>query len=299
MSMSATTRRVLKYASVRLFLHADRLGVHVLPKHYYSSLPDYSWLDENRAVWRRRVDLTGMHWNISEQLTWLRRHCEETYHEVKGLKFYTKAEHMGYGPGYGPIESQLLHCVCRAVKPRRWIEVGSGVSTLCTLNALKLNTLEGSSDCEVMCIEPFPNKTLTEVNGAQLVRQAVQTLPLTTFEALGPGDVLFIDSTHAVKTGSDVQYLLLEVIPRLRPGVLVHIHDIFLPYLHRPDILTSYFDWQETTLLLALLKGNRTLNVRACLSALHHDAPKQLNEALGDYNPTEHFPTSIWLEVGE
>jgi hypothetical protein len=287
---------------------ADRLGAHVLPKHYYSSIPDYRWLNENKAVWCRRVDLTGVEWDLQQQLTWLQEQCEPYYNEVRGLKFYSNAVNGAYGLGYGPIESQVLHCVCRRAKPKRIIEVGCGVSTACLLHAVRLNSAEGNPECGLICVEPFPTRALSDLRGIELVPSPVQTLPLDFFDQLDAGDILLIDSTHSVKTGSDVLYLYLEVLPRLKPGVLVHIHDIFLPYLFQRDVLEQYFDWQETALLLALLKGNRRLRVLACLSALHYDAAAKLQIILPDYRPqanlagglraasgSGHFPASMLL----
>jgi predicted O-methyltransferase YrrM len=309
MSITRATRRTLKRASVRLFMGADKLGAHILPKHYYTSIPDYRWLNENKSVWCRRVDMTGVDWDLQRQLTWLEQQCEPFYGEVRGLGVYRDFADGSYGLGYGPIESQVLHCVCRATKPKRIIEVGGGVSTTCMLHALGMNSAGGSPECEVTCIEPFPTSALSKLRGIELNRSMVQALPLSFFDRLQAGDILFIDSTHSVKTGSDVPYLYLEVLPRLKPGVLVHIHDIFLPYLYQRDVLEHYFDWQETALLLALLKGNSSLRVFASLSALHYDAARELQIMLSDYRPQAnqadglgdgrrdgHFPASIWLE---
>jgi len=306
MSAATTVRRMVKAASTRLFMAADRIGVHILPKHYYTSVPDYAWLNKNKSTWCRRVDLTGVHWDLTEQLTWLEQICRPFYLEVQGLRTYHEAT--GKGPGYGPIESQVLHCVCRSMKPRRLIEVGSGVSTVCALNALRMNLADGHHPCSVTCIEPFPSESIARAPGVDLVRSMVQTLPLGFFNQLEAGDVLFIDSSHSVKTGSDVLFLYLEVIPRLRPGVLVHLHDIFLPYLYQRDVLQNYFDWQETSLLVALLKDSRRLEVLTCLSALHYDARDQMRVLLTDYEPQSdrgeglspalqagHFPASLWL----
>jgi predicted O-methyltransferase YrrM len=312
MSVAITTRRALKRASVRLFMGADKLGAHILPKHYYTPIPDYRWLNENKAVWCRRVDLTGVEWDLHRQLTWLREQCDPFYGEVRGLKVYSDAVDGAYGPGYGPVESQVLHCVCRKVKPKRIIEVGCGVSTACMLHAIRLNSSEGSPECALTSVEPFPSAALSGLPDIELVPAMVQTLPLAFFDQLQAGDILFIDSTHSVKTGSDVLYLYLEVLPRLKPGVLVHIHDIFLPYLYQRDVLDQYFDWQETVLLLALLKGNAGLRVLASLSALHYDASTELQTLLSDYRPQAsladglrdrsgvgHFPASTWLETSK
>jgi hypothetical protein len=135
-------------------------------------------------------------------------------------------------------------------------------------------------------------------------------VPLDLFDTLQAGDLLFIDSSHAVKTGSDVVRIYLEIIPRLAAGVTVHIHDIYLPYVYPRDALLSFFEWQETVLLAALLTGNPHLEVLACLSALHYGQPANLAALLPDYQPQAndqglavpaapqgYFPSSFWMRT--
>lgn len=284
-----------RLASYRFFMLADRVGVHVLPKHYYTPLPDYAWLRGNMQVWARPVDMTGVSWDLDSQVAWLRGICAPYYGEVKGLDSYHDA--VGAGPGFGPIEYQVLHCFVRARQPKI-IEVGSGVSTVCMI---------GAGATAITCIEPHASDRLRQLP-VTLTPMMVQQVPFGQFSLLGEGDLLFIDSSHAVKTGSDVQFLLLEIIPRLRPGVYIHIHDINFPYLYRRNELEDYFDWQEGALLLALLKGNPGLDVLCCLSALHYGRQEQLKLICPDYEPdkdtgpglgaiTGHFPSSIWLRT--
>lgn len=298
MASTATARSTLKNASVRLFMAADKFGVHILPKHYYTSIPDYTWLRQNTDVWCRRVDLSGVDWNLERQLDWLREQCFGHIDEVRKLEVYSNAVDRGYGPGFGPIESQVLHCVCRKLRPGRIVEVGSGVSTACILHAIQKNASEGSP-CAFSCVDPFPSSALSSLRGLKLIPSMVQRLPLTFFDELRPGDVLSIDSTHAVKTGSDVIYLYLEVLPRLKPGVLIHVHDIFLPYLFPPKLFKHFFDWQETSLLLALLKNNPKLSVLCCLSALHYDESISLTHILSDYRPRPHRMAGLWTDTSE
>lgn len=104
--------------------------------------------------------------------------------------------------------------------------------------------------------------------------------------------------------------IYLEIIPRLPPGVFLHIHDIYLPYAYPRNVFSRPFWWQETALLLALLVNNPRLKVLACLSALHYDYAQQMQALLPDYrpapnreglqvadDPSRHFPCSIWLQT--
>jgi predicted O-methyltransferase YrrM len=295
-----------RHAYAALFRLAERAGVHFTPRHYYTPVPDVRWLRRHTQLWEGALSLAGVGWNLDSQLERLARISTPYGHEVAGLEFYNQVTADQWGPGYGPIESQVLHCFLRANSPKRVIEVGSGVSTACMLHAL-------APGAEITCIEPSPSPILSETAGARLKVQSCQEVPLSTFSELQKGDLLFIDSSHAVKVGSEVPRIYLEIIPNLRPGVFIHIHDIFLPYLYPPDILTwPFWAWQETVLLAALLTNNPRLEVLYCLSALHNSRASDLSALLPDYQPramqgglfaesaTEgHYPSSIWLRTAK
>lgn len=308
--MQKTLKRLAKRASWALFEKLDCLGLHVLPKHYYTPIPDYAWLRRRRELWTRRADLTGVEWHLDAQLAWVDSVCGRFMSEVAGLSAYTEAVSRRTGPGYGPIEAQMLHCFIRHAQPARVIEVGSGVSTACIVNALSRCDPEWMHQREVHCIEPYPSAALRLLKGITIEQLLVQELDGSYFDALDRGDLLFIDSSHALKTGSDVAYIYLEVIPRLKPGVYIHIHDVYLPYIYQRDALRSYFDWQETSLVLALLKWNTHLKVLGSMSGLYYDRQAGLQRIFPDFVPQRevcggladpysrgHFPSSLWLQT--
>src|SRR5262249_20234712 len=142
------------------------------------------------------------------------------------------------------------------------------------------------------------------------IEQVCQAVPEAVFARLGPGDLLFIDSSHAVKIGSDVLAIYLDIVPKLGPDIYIHIHDISLPYLHSPDALDDYFGWQETALVLALLTHNERMAVLACMAALCQDHPRELAGFMPDFRPRSlidgispnsnaegHYPSSLWLKT--
>lgn len=297
-------KRTLKDASFKSFLWLDRLGVHVLPKHYYTPIADHRWLEENKEAWAGRHSLVGIDWDIDQQLEWLTGIVQPFYKEVEGLDFYDELTTQKWGPGYGPIESQVLHCFIRSKRPSTIIEIGSGLSTLCALHAVEMN----ASPSRIICIEPFPKPSLRALPTITHLEQMCQMVPIETFQKLRAGDLLFVDSSHSVKTGSDVVRIYLDIIPSLPPGVFIHVHDIYLPYLYSRSALSDYFGWQETALLCALLINNPKLRVLGCLSALHYDRQNELKRLLSDYRPQsndeglrkqgeegKHFPSSLWM----
>lgn len=289
--------------------------MHALPVHYYTSVPDVNALARTRQVWARRSAMPGIRLDLSEQVTNLRAICLPYLHEYRDGDVYREAAGKAFGPGYQPIEAQALHAVVRHFQPRQVIEVGSGVSTYCLAAALRCNE-EVTGQCgSLLSIEPYPSRLLRAFPDAELLSQPVQTVPVDRFERLGAGDLLFIDSSHAVKAGSDVNFLILEVLPRLRPGVIVHFHDIYFPYDYQRDQLKSFLFWSETSLLRAYLIHNAKVRVLLCLSLLHYDAPDVLAEVFPNYRPQPdrdgllldnvppfsqldtHFPCSTYLEI--
>jgi hypothetical protein len=291
-----------------------RLGVSILPNHYYTAVPDLNLLERTRDVWARPSELRGVELELDGQVERLARYCLPYEPEYRGNPAYRAGCDAGCGPGFGYIEAQALYAVLRHLKPRRIVEVGSGVSTYCILEAVRRNTSEGAPSAEIVAIEPFSSGWLRAAP-LTLIERPVQTVELSVFESLDAGDLLFIDSSHTVKTGSDVNFLILEVLPRLKPGVVCHFHDIFLPYDYQRDAVATIFQWQETALLHAFLIGNSGVHILFCLSILHYRCPDAIASVFPEYRPDDgkdglqsaerpafeesagHFPSSIYLEI--
>lgn len=155
-------------------------------------------------------------------------------------------------------DGAVLHAMIRRYRPRRIIEVGSGWSSACTLD-----TVDGylGGRCELTFIDPYP-ALLLRLSGdvearATIVPQTLQSVPLETFDALEADDILFIDSTHVVRTGSDCCTAIFDILPRLKPGVMIHIHDMFWPFEYpRLWAVEENRSWNEIYLVRALLTNN-------------------------------------------
>jgi predicted O-methyltransferase YrrM len=194
------------------------------------------------------------------------------------------------------VDGEMLYCFVRHFGPRRVIEIGSGASSLLTAQALRKNG--PSRPGELTCIEPYPNETLRRgfPGLTRLIERQVQDVPLETFEALEENDILFIDSSHVVKTGSDVVHEFLEIVPRLKKGVLVHVHDIFLPSEYpRPWVLEGHRFWTEQYLLQAFLAFNDSFEVLWAGSFMHLDHPEALERAFASYQRDRRWPGSFWI----
>ena len=164
-------------------------------------------------------------------------------------------------PQFGWLDAKTLFVLLRAWRPARVIEVGSGHSSLLMADVSK-RFLGGSM--HITCIEPYPEPFLQRADCGidRLVQARVQDVPLEEFDALAAGDVLFIDSSHVSKAGSDVNHLFFEVLPRLASGVRIHIHDVFLPFEYpRSWLLEQGRSWNEQYLLQALLMYNPVFGI--------------------------------------
>jgi len=288
-----------------------RFGVHVLPDHYYVPVSNVWVLERTRTKWAKPSAMLGVSVQLDEQVSNLQKICLPYQSEYMGNSVYHEAVSRMFGPGYGYIEAQALHAVVRYYKPRKVVEVGSGVSTYCTRHAATLNTSETGWPCRITCVEPHPSAAISNLDAINLLRCEVQDAPLDVFLGLKARDLLFIDSSHTVKPAGDVSQLILEVLPRLAQGVVVHFHDIYFPYDYQRDLLESFLQRMETPMLRAFLTFNERVHVVFCLSHLHYERQNELKRVFPEYDPqshrdglrdasfdpAKHFPSSIYLEM--
>lgn len=197
---------------------------------------------------------------------------------------------------FGWLDSRTLFVFLREFRPKRIIEVGSGFSSLLTAD---VNTRWFGGGIDFTCIEPYPRPFLEKgVPGiSRLVTERVERLDTSFFGKLDEGDVLFIDSSHVSKTGSDVNYLLFEVLPRLKPGVRIHVHDVFLPRDYPQSwVLEEHRSWNEQYVLRALLMYSTAFRVLfgcACAFELY---PSLVEAALGLPAGGAYGGGSLWIE---
>ncbi len=166
-------------------------------------------------------------------------------------------------PAYSWGDGSVLHAMLRLHRPKRVVEVGSGWSSACTLDTVE-KYLDG--DCELTFVEPFPQLLLDLSGDAKgklhILDRPIQEVPLEMFDNLEAGDFLFIDSTHILSTGSDVCFELFQVLPRLRPGVFVHFHDMFWPFEYpRIWAVDENRSWNELYAMRAFLTNNNAWRI--------------------------------------
>lgn len=312
--MRKKIKRILKRVFLLLHRALLPLGIIILPKHYYVPIADINTLRRTQDIWAKKSSLPGINGSVEAQLKLFKKICSDCRNEMEEVaSLYHEESRRRSGPGYGYVEFLVLHAFIRYFKPKRVIEIGSGVSTAGILNAASRNFREGyNHNCQVTCIEPCPSPILKKRKDIELICQQVEQVDFKYFESLEDGDLLFIDSSHTVKPGGDVNFLVLEVLPRLENSVFVHFHDIFLPFDYHPNILNDLYQWCETSLLRAFLIHNDRSKLLFSLSMLHHEAESQLSEVIPGYRPLtigsngllgtrnqsdRFFPTSAWLQL--
>ena len=266
-----------------LFSFWESEGMHIMPVHFYSPIPDTSKLPP--SVWQKSSEMAGVDMNDEGQLSFIRDVLPLYRHEYEQFPLKSRGNRFEFSydnTQFVGLDPVVLHSFVRHFRPARIIEVGSGYSTLVTAQALRLN---GGGD--LTCIEPFPRDFIREgVPGVSRLHQcSVQEIDLELFQQLGENDILFIDSTHVAKIGSDVLYLFFEVLPRLRPGVIVHIHDIFFPGEYPEKwIRENNFFWNEQYLLQAFLIGNSQFRVEYCVGYMGKRHLPELQKLFPNYS---------------
>jgi hypothetical protein len=273
-------------------------GYHVQQVHFYNPLPDTRALPER--TWKTVSELPGLELNEPAQLRLLDELQARFRSEYASLPAHKPPGPPRFYFGNGSFETgdaELLYCLVRQNRPQRVVEIGSGFTTLLAAQALARNAAEGAA-ATLTAIEPYPPAFLREALPVpvELVAEPVQNVPLERFTSLRAGDILFIDSSHVCKIGSDVQYEILEILPRLAPGVLVHLHDIFLPVEYpREWVMEWHRFWNEQYLLQAFLCGNRDFEVLWAGTWMHLRHPEKLAAAFPSYDPKTSWLGSFWI----
>lgn len=251
-----------------LFDYAEKAGLHILPVHYYTPIPAQS--DFLRR--RRKNNMTGIDLDLAagsaRANALLDKYKDQIASFLSGSTDYDPTN-----SSFHPLDAAILYASISEAKPKRIIEIGSGMSTHVILAALRD---AGMTDTIFTCIEPFLPDYLRKVQKgiSEIVELPLQEVQLAKFRELEAGDILFIDSTHVVRFDSDVVYEILEILPILAPGVIVHIHDIFFPNDYPESWLQQYrFFWSEQYMLQAFLSMNQNFEIEIPVNAVRPSLP--------------------------
>jgi hypothetical protein len=264
-----------------------RVGLQVVAKSFYSPIPDLA--DVPGTAWTEASELPGIHFDLERQLAFLETELAPVFAEFR------PSPPVAGNPTYGRIDSDVLYAIVRTLKPARVIELGSGYSSLVAAEACRRNAADGHP-VRYTAYDPFPGVASPPPPGLdELVATRAQDVPVEAFAELGANDVLVVDTTHTVKVGGDVNRIVLDVLPRLAPGVAVHFHDVFLPWEYPRAWLEDYgLYWAEQYLLQAFLALNRDYEILCALHALYRAYPARLTELMTPFESGP-APGAFWI----
>jgi hypothetical protein len=283
-----------------------KLGSLPMSVHYYSPVPDIQDL-EARQVWSRRSPMAGVDFRHAAQLELLAQlghaYGDECWWPLKDpgdpAQFYLNPD---FPFSFGCAAA--THSMVRHFKPRRVIEFGSGYSSKVLAASLRQNAnLDPAYQFEYTIIEPYPRPPIEEgklPGVTRLHRMGAEKAPIELFDTLQANDILFIDSGHVVRIASDVNYAILDILPRLKPGVLVHFHDVPMPFEYHKVYYTGHpafrVFWTESYLLQAFLIYNNQFEVLLALKYLMEEQKDKFAAAFPHFDPQS--PTvseSFWI----
>lgn len=284
----------------RLFPFFERLGIHVTRNHFYEPVPELRSLADE--VFERHSELPGVDLRESDQLALLQRlrRFRDEYSAFSAQRVEgDPAQYFQRNGQFGRVDADVLHSLIRLHKPRKIVEIGSGYSTLVSVGAVEQNRAEDADYCcDITSIDPHPPRFLNGLSGlTRLLKTRVQDLSLSHFAKLERGDMLFIDSSHVLKIGSDVQFEFLELLPRTKKGAWIHVHDIFFPTDYpRPLVMEWHRFWNEQYLLQAFLAFNSEFAVRWSSSWMAHRHEGVIRDAFPSFSLGGMWPSSLWME---
>ncbi|WP_201755537.1 class I SAM-dependent methyltransferase [Paenibacillus glycinis] len=235
--------------------------------HFYSLYPDIDEvMRKEDRVFNQNKEIVDVDLNEEQQVIVLRQMTQfydsiPRWEPISNTNIVSPLRYRYGNPNLSAGDAIGLHCMLRLLKPNRLIEVGSGYSSAVTLDT---NEFFLDNSIKLTFIEPYPQliKSLLKTEDViELLVQGLQDTSLVVFEQLESGDVLFIDSTHVTKVDSDVNYLLFEVLPRLKSGVIIHLHDIFYPFEYPKEWILDGRCWNELYILRAFLQNNSNYSI--------------------------------------
>lgn len=258
------------------------LGLHVTFPHFYSPLPKL--LDLSDKDYSRIYSCKGLDFNDEYQHNLIKEEFLKYKEEFQPEK----------NIGLSLVDAFVLYAMIRLKKPSIMVEIGSGHSTRIALKALTKNREEGF-DFSFTAIEPYPPSFLNEIKipGFKLLVKKVENVPLDFFSDI---DLLFIDSSHVSKIGSDVNFEILEIVPHLKKGSLIHWHDIMFPQEYpRQWIESGQQFWNESYMLQSFLAFNSSFKIKWASKYLQTTADDLLRESFSYYQ-SNHNLSSLWIE---
>ena len=284
------------------------INLLIVPLHYYTPIKNIKNIQKNKLL--KKIEFSKINFNKKKSILFLKSMQKQILF-FKHRNIYEKLlmKKNSYGPGYGKIESIILQSVINKKKIKRVLEIGSGISTFCIIDSLNISR---NTNYKVLCIEPNPSDSLLNIAKKKritLIKKNIEEVTTKKILDFRP-DFLFIDTTHTVKPLSDVEFIYTRILPNIK-NCIIHIHDIYFPYLYQNNLhKKTYMQWSETMLLYCYLLNNKQTKIILSMPHIFHENKNILNKYFKswklakfrfglqkDYgNFKSHFPSSIYLK---
>lgn len=282
-------------------------GFHLLRKHFYLPIPEDQ--DVEGGFWNKTSDLVGVDMNVPVASDFLEnvfpRYMDEFREKFPIYAAGDPAQFYLINGGYMAVDAHVYYSLIRHNKPRRIVEIGAGNSTILAGVACLQNQEETGKPVNLTAIDPYPYELHAsgKVPGlSNMIKAKVQDADMELFTSLEAGDILFIDSSHVLKSGGDVQTEYLEILPRLAPGIYVHIHDVSLPRAYPSVYYQNQLYWNEQYLLQAFLAFNSRFEVVWPGNYMMLNYPDKVLAVFPEFKiMREHYPLSepsaFWMRT--
>ena len=281
-------------------------GFHFIRRHYEVPIPE-----EDDLAYERNLQLVGIDMNDDLQAKFLNDVILKYKNEFNKFPIHETDNPQQFYLVNGNFmagDANTYYSLIHYLKPKTIIEIGSGNSTLLAIHAIDKNmeeaTGEGEYNCSLISIDAYPRKSLLEVKDhlKELKKYKVQEVELDYFNQLVSGDILFIDSSHVLRSGGDVWWEYCEILPRLKKGVYVHVHDISLPKPYHRVYYDTYRYYNEQYLLQALLTYSSKFEVIWASTYFFDKYPEKLACLSPEYELMREAyplaePSSFWIRV--
>jgi hypothetical protein len=297
--------KIFKYLILTLNKLLSIFKLILVPIHYYTPLTELKIIPNHKLL--EKADFSKINYDQSESLLFLDN-------LIKHIQYFSKLDHFNigqlkqYGKGYGYLESIILQSMIAKSKPTKIIEIGSGVSTFCMISALK----DLDYKFEMLVVDPFVSKQLEKLvnknSNITIIKEKAENVQIRDYLNFN-ADFLFIDTSHAVRPLGDVDFIYNRLLPKIN-NCIIHIHDIFFPYLYQSNLKENpWYQWSETQLLYCYLTNNIKSKIILDTSELFHNKKEVFTKIFPnvklakfekglriDKDKDRYFPASIYLE---
>lgn len=297
--------KVFKFLILTLNKFLNIFKLIIVPLHYYTPLTELKIIPNHKLL--EKADFSKINYNQNETLLLLNS-LENHINYFLKLDHFNLGQKKNYGKGFGYLESIILQSMIAKIKPIKIIEIGSGVSTFCMINAMK----DLNYKFEMLIIDPFISKNLELMVKKDLkitvIKEKAENVDINEYLKFN-ADFLFIDTSHTVKPLGDVDFIYNRLLPKIN-SCIIHIHDIFFPYLYQSNLKENpWYQWSETQLLYSYLTNNDSSKIILDTSELFHNKKEVFGKLFPnvklakfekglrvDKDKDRYYPASIYLQ---